>query len=1214
MALTIDQLEIQIVAESDKATSAIDTLIGRLESLQAKLSGLGGAGKTAGNGLKETANGATKATSSIDKQSKSYDKAGKSAKGFTDKLAQQISKYRTLMGAFRSAAQMMGSWFNESNDYIETVNLFNVTMGDAAPAAREYAEAVESAMGIDSKDFMQYQGVFKNLTAGFGVVEKDANKMSQNMTQLSYDMASFFNTDVETAFDKLSSAMSGQVKGLREFGIDTTVATLQEYALSKGIQTKVRNMTQAEKAMLRYNYIMEQSVHMQGDMARTIITPSNALRVLSAQLTRLKRALGNIISVLVTQWIPYVQAAVELLTEWANAIATYFGFDASDFEADTSGIQKSWGAAEEGVDDYSDALKKAKKQMMGFDELNIIQNPNSDSTGDSGAGASGGLGGMELKEYDFLAGLKTNNLDEIKEKLKDIFKWAGIIGATLLGWKFATGFAAGMNSITALFGKGGKSGGAGSKFQMPSAKVVLKGLGNLGIIIGGVISLAVTMGLLMKIPGFEETITEGMQSLGIVFKGVAQIAIPLTAVATACYILGKVGVTAIAKGFAGFAIVVAGVPALLTAVGALMSIPYFKTFLATGVESVQAVFNGLYEVAIPIGLLSVLIVALGLATPYVVLSGLAGFALIVGGTTTLLTAIGALMSIPEFGTFLSTGIVSVQEVFNGLYEIAIPLAALSALLIGLGIATPAVILSGITGFAIVVGGMEALLVALGALSQIDGFAWIVGEGGNLLMQLGNVIGGFAGSIAGGFLEGVSSAFPQIGTDLSGFMTNAKPFFDGLKGIDANSAEAVKHIASAILTLTAANVLKGLTSWITGENSLAGFGEDLEAFGPHFKKYADSVKGIDANVVKASSEAALSIAEFAKKIPNDGGLAGWFMGENSIDVFGAKLPSFGANFKKYADSIKGIDGEVVKASADAAQSIIEIAKQVPNSGGVAAWFAGENDIDTFGEKLPSFGKNFKEYYNNIKGIDGSVIEASSTAAKSIVEIAKNIPNEGGVASWFAGDNGIDKFGAKLPKFGSDFKSYYDKIKGITTSTLNGVTTGLHNIVDFAKRVKTEVDSNAIDKFSKSLEKLSNAMGKLPAQKNIGLSVEYSTWVSSEKKKVYEALGLSGWPSMKWYAYESGGFPQTGEAFIARERGPELVGSIGRKTAVANNDQIVSGIENGVYRAMVAANANNNSGGTTTIRIINEIDGDVVGEKVIKYHNGKVMQTGASPLLV
>jgi hypothetical protein len=288
-------------------------------------------------------------------------------------------------------------------------------------------------MGIDSKDFMQYQGVFKNLTAGFGVAAEDADVMSQNLTQLSYDMASFFNaSSVEESFDKLSSAMAGQVKGLREYGIDTTVATLQEYALSKGIETKVRSMTQAEKAMLRYNYIMEQSTHIQGDMARTLITPANALRVLEAQLTRMKRAFGNIISVLVTQFIPYIQVVVEVVTDAAKKLAEFFGFSEKDFTADTSGIKTAWGDAEEGVDDYSESLKKAKKQMMGFDELNIISNPDSDS-GSAGGDASGGLGGMKPIGYDFLAGMDASKTEELKERIKaTIGEIAGIIGGAML--------------------------------------------------------------------------------------------------------------------------------------------------------------------------------------------------------------------------------------------------------------------------------------------------------------------------------------------------------------------------------------------------------------------------------------------------------------------------------------------------------------------------------------------------------------------------------------------------------------------------------------------------------------------------------------------------------------------------------------------------------------------------------------------------------------
>ena len=431
MALTIDQLEVKIVAESNGVTSAIDTLIGRLEGLQSKLNGVGTAGKNACKGLQETAKGAEKASKATEKQAKATDKSTNSFKKWTDKIANSITKTRTLYGAFKSLSDRMAACFNESNDYIETVNLFNVTMGDAAPAAREYAEAVQMAMGIDSKDFMQYQGVFKNLTAGFGVAAEDANVMSQNLTQLSYDMASFFNTDVETAFDKLSSAMSGQVKGLREFGIDTTVASLQEYALSKGIDTSVRSMTQAEKSLLRYNYILEKSTHIQGDMARTLITPANAMRVLEAQLTRMKRSFGNLVSVIVTKVIPYVQVMVEVITDAAAKLAEWAGFSSDDFAVDTSNIQTNWGNAEEGVDDYTDSLKKAKKQMMGFDELNIISNPDSDSGG-SGGDLTGGLSGMKPFEYDFLGDL-AGKTEELKARIKQtIGEIAGVVGGAML--------------------------------------------------------------------------------------------------------------------------------------------------------------------------------------------------------------------------------------------------------------------------------------------------------------------------------------------------------------------------------------------------------------------------------------------------------------------------------------------------------------------------------------------------------------------------------------------------------------------------------------------------------------------------------------------------------------------------------------------------------------------------------------------------------------
>ena len=194
-----------------------------------------------------------------------------------------------------------------------------------------------------------------------------------------------------------------------------------------------------------------------------------------------------------------------------------------------------------------------------------------------------------------------------------------------------------------------------------------------------------------------------------------------------------------------------------------------------------------------------------------------------------------------------------------------------------------------------------------------------------------------------------------------------------------------------------------------------------------------------------------------------------------------------------------------------------------------------------------------------------------------------------------------------------KTWEELVNGIS-NTINklSVTNFNNSLESITNKAKSVFNSSTWEGYARNV---TNALSRIqmPTFRSIGLSVSFDTWVSADKEKVYKALGLSGWPRMSWYTYATGGFPDMGEMFIAREAGPELVGTIGKKTAVANNDQIISGIEGGVYRAMVAANANM-GGGTQTIRIINEIDGDVVGEKVIKYHNGKVMQTGVSPLLV
>ena len=349
------------------------------------------------------------------------------------RLATTVGQFYILYMAVKKVANIYAEWYTKSNDFIENMNLFEVTMRSGTNAALDYAKSVEQIMGIDLADWLNYQGKFQQLSKGFGVASEQADIMSKNLTQLSYDLSSFFNVDAQKAFEKLSSAMAGQVKGLREYGIDVTVASLQQYALSKGIDLTVRKMTQAQKAVLRYNYILEKTVNIQGDMARTIITPANSLRILNAQLERLKRTLGNIISVVVTKFIPYVQAGVNLITKFAERIANAFGFELP--KIDYSGLDDAVSVAEDMddaasnlSDDFADAAAEAKKlkyQLMGFDELNILKSPTDNSTAskvkDNLASLYPSDLGLGIPEYDFGLDSVSLKADEILNKLKEAF-------------------------------------------------------------------------------------------------------------------------------------------------------------------------------------------------------------------------------------------------------------------------------------------------------------------------------------------------------------------------------------------------------------------------------------------------------------------------------------------------------------------------------------------------------------------------------------------------------------------------------------------------------------------------------------------------------------------------------------------------------------------------------------------------------------------------
>lgn len=349
---------------------------------------------------------------------------------------------------------------------------------------------------------------------------------------------------------------------------------------------------------------------------------------------------------------------------------------------------------------------------------------------------------------------------------------------------------------------------------------------------------------------------------------------------------------------------------------------------------------------------------------------------------------------------------------------------------------------------------------------VSGLLSIVAEG------IGEIFGSFIGSLINGIAKTLDrDSMVSFGTTLADFMLSLQPFIDGLKGLDESTARAALMLAAVITILTADDIIRSLTSWLTGGNSMTKFGEELAAFGPYIKNYAESVKGIDVAAVEASTYAAQMLADFARTIPNEGGLIAKIFGDNDIESFGEKLYKFGPYIKNYADSVKGIDVKAVEASTCAAQMIANFARTIPNEGGLIAKITGDNDIRTFGSELKSFGKNIAEYADEVKYINAGAVEASVNAAKMVTEFAATIPNSGGFVSIFTGDNTVDKFGQQLVVFGLAISNYYNYIKNVNTEALSKITSSLISLFDILGIVDN-LSMSSVNNFHDILQALAD----------------------------------------------------------------------------------------------------------------------------------------------
>lgn len=511
---------------------------------------------------------ANRVTAANEKQRKSYLSLSNQMNGFMRNMAKLVS--------LKAIAEYLGNAVAKFNDFYEATDLFHNAMGNLSGEADTLISKMQGLLGVDPTKAMTYMATIQSLGTSFGLTSDKAYVLSKNLTQLAYDEGSYWNKDVAETFTAMSSAISGEIEPIRRLGIDLTQARLQQELLALGFNKQVSSLSQADKAVLRYIAIMKQTSNVQGNLAQTIQSPANHIKILKAQLDMLAKSFGSLLYPALKSILPPLIAAVQLIREFVEWVAKLMGVKVvfTDFTKSADSV----GGIGDAMDDTADSTKKAAKALkdytMGFDELNIID-PTQGSSG-SGSGASAGniLGDVDLSGYDMFKNYVGTSIDEMKQKIKSMLPLIATVAAAFAAWKLT-------NLITDI---------VDAISKMNALKSIVLGLG------------VFTVGVVLEITGIKDAIENGVNG-----KNFAEIVLGALIGTTGAAILGKGIAQFIVTGFGntavGAAIKAAGGSTAGAIIGAAVGgivtgIPMFVTGVYDAVENGLNTLNG---ILIPLG-------------------------------------------------------------------------------------------------------------------------------------------------------------------------------------------------------------------------------------------------------------------------------------------------------------------------------------------------------------------------------------------------------------------------------------------------------------------------------------------------------------------------------------------------------------------------------------------------------------------------------------
>lgn len=1180
-----------------KITDALDPLASKIE--------------TVGNSFVKLPSNIQKVIAATDGATKVSSKSAKSYLSLSNQMNSFMRNMAKLV-SLKAIATYLGNAAEKFNSYYEAANLFGVSMKGMTGEASTFIDKMETLLGIDPTEAMNNMATIQGLTTSFGMASDKAYVLSKNLTQLGYDLASLKNIPVAESFTKIQAAISGELEPIRRLGVDISNARLQQELLNLGYSQSVSTLSQADKAVLRYIAIMKQTTDAQGDFARTLSSPANMIRILQAQLNSLARSVGSLLYPALKSILPPLIAAVELVKELVTGIASLMGVKVEfpDFSSASDDVSGVTDALDNTTKATGKAAKAFKNYIMGFDELNVIQK-NADSSGGSGSGSGAAgnlLGDVDLSGYDMFKNYVGSSVDEIKAKLEKLLPLISGIAAGFATWAISNAVLTALEKIK----------GEGSLIE-----TVLKFWKNpimaaavaVGIIVARFVSLyqnsehfrkgleRVRALIYLAAEGFKQgwniSLTDGKlgESLEYLKESLSNLGQSILNLLPESW---QEGITSafdtISKVVKKLDLDVWDLVTTLAGIGLIVSGHPVAGLAVIGFEAISVAVRGLGSENQK--------TAFGMETDWFnsfksIGESVANFA------AAAVTAIGNIINdIAIFVGWIKNGVSETDRLdlqMNGNFiENFVMGIAQTIHNIGVFVGW---ITSGVDEadrLAIAANGNFAEKFILLIADVINGIKEAVKWFGNLIDKISkfnpvsvgkNIIDGIAKGIVGkksvadDAVKAVTDGIREEAQTELGIHSPSKVFkgygvylIEGLaNGISAAKDLAVKAIQSV------SDAVKTVGSQLADENYGLGNGSislSIDASGKSMMETANALK----RTMRTTND---SFGGWFKKMKTD--LNDFTEGIDAVTKTGKDISN---GFKSSIDALTAASKSILNTHDGFVSAVSDIRSFVKKS---VAEVENEYQYNGF---FGAAGLAIKKAFEGVH----LVFDKVSTAIKNVSDTIDSVKN---VITTF--NNLKTKVGELIDQVPL-LKDAYGSLKSFF-STLFNKDSGIGKIVsDGFNFIKTQADgviSWIKNKFSGSgssgnkanslpgvgalgATKLPVGTGTLGIGAGVGLGLSggmqwwkdmIGTWKDPDKSagtKVLESIKHTLWDlspigalvnlGKKIFGFASGGFPDSGQLFIAREAGAEMVGSLGGHTAVANNDQIVDGIREGVEAAM------------------------------------------------